>query len=387
MTKILDGNTAAAEAIRQIDPDVFGFYPITPTSYIGEKFSKFVADGRVNTEFVSTESEHAAMSVCVGAASAGGRAMTATASQGLLLMSEVLWNAAGMRLPIVLVNGNRALSAPLSIHGDHSDAMAVRDSGWIQIFAENAQEVYDFCLCAPRIAENPAVRTPVMVCMDCFQTTHTQINAETLPDATARAFVGEIEAKNSLLDVENPVSYGAFDRPGFYLEHKRAQLEGLRKSEEVAREVLGELAKITGRGSGNLLDEYRTDDAKIVVVATGSTACTLRRTVDFLREKGQKVGLVRPKIFRPFPSDDFRKSLSRFSRVLVLDRMFAGGARCGAWFAEISATLAGVKNAPEVKNAIFGLGGRETNFRDFARVVENFGKLSGEEAEWVGVRE
>lgn len=383
---ILDGNHSAAEALRQINPDVFGFYPITPTSYIGEKFSHFVADGEVDTEYVCVESEHAALSVCVGASAAGARACTATASQGLLLMSEVIWNASGMRLPIVLINGNRSLGAPLSIHCDHNDAMSVRDAGWIQLFAENAQEAYDFLLCAYRIAEDKKVRTPLMVCMDCFQTTHTKINVLVESDKAVQKFVGEPIVLNPLLDVENPVSYGTFDKPNFYMEHRRSQLEGLKNAEEKTREVLGDFAKTFGRGDASLLDEYRTDDAEVAIVVLASTAGTIRRTVDLLREQGIKAGMIRPKIFRPFPAQDLRDSLGRFKKVLVLDRMSPAGAAHGALCAEISALFCGEKTSPQIKNVIYGLGSRETTFEDFAEAVKGFDELP-REPKWLNLRE
>ena len=384
--KVLDGNHAAAEALRQINPDVFGFYPITPTSYIGQKFSEYVADGEVQTEYVSVESEHAAMSVCVGAAAAGARACTATASQGLLLMTEVLFNAAGMRLPIVLINGNRSLSAPLSIHCDHSDAMAVRDAGFIQLFAEHAQEAYDFLLCAYRIAEDESVRTPIMVCMDCFQTTHTSMNVFIESDKEVQKFVGEPLLVKPLLDIENPVSYGNFDKPDFYMEHRRAQLEGIRKAEQKTREVFDDFAKQFGRGAADLVDEYQTDDAEMGIVVLASTAGTLRRTVDLLRKKGIKAGLVRPKIFRPFPVTDLKQSLSRFKKILVLDRMSPEGAMFGALGTEIASLFAHEENSPVIKNAIYGLGSRETTYQDFAQEVEGFDDLPME-PKWINLRD
>ena len=384
--KVLDGNHAAAEALRQINPDVFGFYPITPTSYIGQAFSEYVANGEVDTEYVSVESEHAAMSVCVGAAAAGGRACTATASQGLLLMTEVLFNAAGMRLPIVLINGNRSLSAPLSIHCDHSDAMAVRDAGFIQLFAENAQEAYDFLLCAYRIAEAQEVRTPIMMCMDCFQTTHTSMNVVLESDKDVQQFVGDPVLYKPLLDIENPVSYGNFDKPDFYMEHRRAQLEGIRNAEQKTREVFGDFVEKFGRGTNDLVDEYQTDDAEIGIVVLASTAGTLRRTVDFLRKKGVKVGLVRPKIFRPFPVQDLKQSLSRFKKILVLDRMSPEGAMFGALGLEIASLFAHEEKSPVIKNAIYGLGSRETTYQNFVQVVEDFDDLPME-PKWINVRE
>lgn len=385
--RTLDGNAACAEALRQINPDVFGFYPITPTSYIGEKFSKFVADGEVETEYVCAESEHAAMSVCVGAAAAGSRAATATASQGLLLMTEVLYNASGLRLPIVMVNGNRSLGAPLSIHCDHGDAMSVRDSGWIQIFAENAQEAYDFMLMAPLIAEDLEVRTPIMVCMDCFQTTHTMMNVALQTDEEVQSFVGEATLLDPLLDVDNPASYGNFDKPNFYMEHRRAQLQGLLNAKEKIPQVFGDFAEQFSRGSSDMVDCYQTDDADFVFIVMASTSGTIRRTVDHLREKGVKAGMARIKVFRPFPAEEIKAAISGSKNVLVLDRMSPAGANFGAVGAEISSLFAGDSDAPEIKNAVYGLGSRETTYLDFAETLENFADLPSDHATWINLRE
>ncbi len=382
---VLDGNHAAAEACRQINPEVFGFYPITPTSYIGEKFSQFVADGIVETEFVTAESEHAAMSICVGASAAGGRTISTTASQGLVLMTEVLWNASGMRLPIILINGNRALSAPISIHGDHNDIMSVRDAGWIQLFAESPQEVYDFLLCAPRIAEDEKVRLPIIVAMDCFQTTHTSTNIEIEADKKAQKFIGDTKIKDSLLNVTQPVMHGSFTKPPFYMEFRNQQAAAMRNAETSISKVFTEFKKIFGRGNGDLIDGYKTEDAEIIVVVLGSTAGTLRRTVDTLRKKGQKVGLVRLKCFRPFPMKELRQELRNAKNILVFDRMSPGGAQFGALFLEISAVFTGIKSSPQLKNVIYGLGGRETNFEDFTKVIEKFEKLP-EIPEWINLK-
>jgi pyruvate ferredoxin oxidoreductase alpha subunit len=385
--KTLDGNAACAEALRQINPDVFGFYPITPTSYIGEKFSKFVADGEVETEYVCAESEHAAMSVCVGASAAGSRACTATASQGLTLMSEVLYNASGLRLPIVMINGNRSLGAPLSIHCDHGDAMAVRDAGWIQIFAENAQEAYDFLLMAPLIAEDAKVRTPIMVCMDCFQTTHTMMNVDLQTDAEVQNFVGEPVLLDPLLDVENPASYGNFDKPNFYMEHRRAQLEGLLNAKEKIPEIFKNFAKKFGRGNATMVDCYQAGDADFIIVVMASTAGTIRRTVDHLREKGIKVGMARVKVFRPFPTEEIKVAIGSTKNVLVLDRMSPAGANFGALGSEVASLFSGDVAAPTIKNAIYGLGSRETTYLDFAQTLENFSDLPSDQATWINLRE
>lgn len=383
--KTLDGNHAVAEALRQINPDVFGFYPITPTSYIGQKFSEYVANKEVQTQYVSAESEHAAMSICVGAAAAGGRAVTATASQGLLLMTEVLYNAAGMRLPIVLINGNRSLSAPLSIHCDHGDSMAVKNAGFIQLFAENAQEAYDFCCCAYKIAEDKKVRTPIMICMDCFHTTHTSMNVIIESDKDIQKFVGKPTLQNPMLDIKNPASYGNFDKPDFYMEHKRAQLEGMLNAEKKITEIFEEFAKKFKRGSEALVDTYQTEDAEIIVVSLASSAGTLRRSINNLRKKGIKAGLARPKVFRPFPSTELKKALKNSKSVLVLDRTSPEGAMFAPLGTEISTIFTNEKNSPQIKNAIYGLGSRETNHKDFEKIIENFEKLP-ETPHWINLR-
>jgi pyruvate ferredoxin oxidoreductase alpha subunit len=325
------------------------------------------------------------MSVCVGAASAGGRAISATASQGLVLMSEVLWNASGMRLPIVLINGNRALGAPISIHGDHNDIMSVRDAGWIQLFAESPQEVYDFLLCAPRIAENDEVRLPIIIAMDCFQTTHTATNIEIEADREVQKFIGETKTKNSLLDIKNPTVQGSFAKPPFYMEFRAQQAEAMKQAEKTIINVFSEFQKKFRRGNSFLVDNYKTENAEIIVVVLGSTAGTLRRTVDFLREKGVKVGLLRLKCFRPFPMNELQKEMRNAKKVLVLDRMSPGGGSFGALFLEVSAALSKTNNIPQLKNAIYGLGGRETNFEDFAQIIENFDKLP-EIPEWINLK-
>lgn len=379
ITKTLDGNAAVVEALRQINPDVFGFYPITPTSYIGEGFSKLVADGKVNTEYVCAESEHAACSICVGAAAAGGRAVTATASQGLILMAEVLWNASGMRLPMVLINGNRALSAPLSIHCGHDDLYAVRDAGWGQLVAKNAQEAYDFTLCAFRIAEAETVRTPVMVAMDCFHTTHTTQKIFLQPDEAAQKFVGETVQKNPLLDIENPVSYGNFDKPDFYMEHKRAQLEGQKKLLEETKTIFKSFAKTFGRGSESVVEKIGAENPDLAFVALGSVCGTLERAV----KKLGNAAVIRPRIFRPFPAEELRDKLSGVKKIIVLDRCSPAGAD----WAPLGTEVRSLGLEAEIRNGIYGLGSRETHADDFVALANNFEKLSTETPHWINLRD
>jgi pyruvate ferredoxin oxidoreductase alpha subunit len=375
--KSLDGNHAVAEAIRQINPDVFGFYPITPTSYIGEAFSKAVANGDVETEYVCAESEHAAMSICVGAAAAGGRAVSATASQGLILMAEVLWNASGMRLPIVAINGNRALSAPLSIHCSHDDAYAIRDAGWIQLFAENPQEAYDLTLCAFSIAEAKNVRTPLMVGMDCFLTTHTTVKVQLESDKNVQKFIGDIVPGNSLFDLENPKSFGTFAKPDTYQEFKYAQLQGQHNALERAETVFSDFEKKFGRLGGGLVT--KEGGGKIAVVCLGAIAGTVREIV----KRRDDIALVRPRMFRPFPVEVLKEHLKNFDQILVLDR----NSQCGAQFAPLAMEIKALGLKGKIKNVVFGLGSRETNADDIEKFINNFEKLPDDIPSWCNLRE
>lgn len=371
----INGNNASAEAMRQINPDVFGFYPITPTSYIGSVFSKYVADGIVDTEYVCAESEHAAMSICVGASAAGGRAIAATASQGLILMSEVLWNASGMRLPILLVNGNREVGAPLSIHCGHSDIMGVRDAGWIQLFAKNPQEAYDFTLCGFPIAEAKNVRTPIMMAMDCFHTTHTQMPVEILSDENSAKFVGETLQVNPLLDIENPVAYGNFDRPTYFMNHKKEQLEGLENAIEQTKKVFENFAGFSGR-KYNVVEEIKTEDAEIIFVGLGSIIGTLEITIKKLREKGIKAGIVNPRLFRPLPANELKNSFKSAKKIIVLDRVYPAGAKYSPLADAVFSVFENTENRPKIKNIIYGLGSHETPSNKLVELAENFAELS-----------
>jgi pyruvate ferredoxin oxidoreductase alpha subunit len=358
----LDGANAVANAMRQINPDVVAAYPITPQTAVVQNFSQFVADGIVDTEFVTVESEHAAMSACIGASAAGGRVMTATASAGLALMWEVVYVAASMRLPIVMSVVNRALSAPLNIHCDHSDSMGARDAGWIQIYAETAQEVYDNTLQAVRIAEHPDLLVPVMSMQDGFITGHGVERAEMLEDDEVKRFIGTYKPKHSLLDVDNPATYGAWDFYDFYFEHKRQQTDALSKAMPIIVQVGEEYGKLTGRQYG-IFDPYEMDDAEVAIVVLSSTAGTARTVVKALRKKGVKIGLIKPRVFRPFPAQELAEALKGVKAVAVLDRSISFGAMDGAGplFLELSAALYAYSNGrgPLAVNYIFGLGGRD----------------------------
>jgi len=368
----LDGAHAAARAMRQINPDVLAAYPITPQTAIVQTFSQYVADGEVDTEFVAVESEHAAMSACVGAAAAGGRVMTATAANGLALMWEIVYIAASMRLPIVMAVVNRALSAPLNIHCDHSDSMGAREAGWIQLYSETAQEAYDNLIQAVRIAEHPDVLLPVMVMQDGFITGHGLERMEVLEDSAVRDFIGTYKAKYSLLDIDHPITFGAWDMYYYYFEHKRQQTDAMSKAMKVIVDVGEEFAKTSGRSYG-IFDAYAMDDAELAIIVLSSAAGTARTTVKELRAKGVKIGLLKPRVFRPFPAQEFVDALKGVKAVAVLDRSISFGAMDGAGplFLEVCAALFAAGLKTKAVNYIYGLGGRDIFPQHFEQVASD----------------
>ncbi len=373
MTKLaLDGAQAAAHAMRQVNPDVVAAYPITPQTAIVQTFSQYVADGEVNTEFLAVESEHAAMSACVGAAAAGGRVMTATAANGLALMWEVVYIASSMRLPIVMSVVNRALSAPLNIHCDHSDSMGARDAGWIQLYSETAQEAYDNLIQAVRISEHSDLLVPVMVMQDGFITGHGVERVEILDDGAVREFIGTYTPKYSLLDIDNPKTFGAWDMYDYYFEHKRQQTDALSKAMKVISDVAKEYEGVSGRSYG-ILDQYAMDDAELAIMVLSSAAGTARTTVKKLRAEGIKVGLVKPRVFRPFPATELAEALAKVKAVAVLDRSISFGAMEGAGplFLEVCAALFAADVHAKVVNYIYGLGGRDIFPQHFEQVASD----------------
>ncbi len=383
--RALSGSEAAAEAMRQINPEVVSVYPITPQTPIIETFARFVANGKVDTSLINAESEHSAMSAIIGASAAGARAMTATSSQGLAYMAEVCYIASGLRLPIVMAVANRALSAPLNIHGDQSDAMLLRDSGWIQIFSENAQEVYDNMLIALRLAENKKVLTPVMVMQDGFTTSHAVQNVLTLSDKEAKKFIGEYKPLYPLLNISHPVSYGALDLFDYYFEHKRQQAEGMENAFKVLKMIDGEFSAV-GRREYSFVEEYRLKDADIVIVVMGATAGTTKAVVDELRVIGIKAGLLKIRLFRPFPAQEIKKAMSNAKKVAILDKAMAPGAR-GALSNEIRAIFSGKKNAPKFQDYIYGLGGRDISPKDIKKVYSELKAPAGRsEIRYIGLR-
>ena len=359
MAKIVaaTGNEAGAEALRQINPDVCAAYPITPQTDIMQRFSSFVSHGEVDTEVILVESEHSAMSACIGASAAGGRVITATSSQGLALMWEMLFIAAGDRLPIVMPVVNRALSAPLNIHGDHSDSMGARDSGWIQLYSENAQETYDNTIQAFRIGEHMDVRLPVMVCLDGFIISHSIERVEYLDDKDVKNFVGEYKQMNPLLDIEHPKSYGPLILPDLYMEYKRAQHEVMTKVKDVVLKAASDFEKISKRKYG-LFEEYRLDDAEIAIVILNSAAGTAKDVVDRFREKGVKAGLLKPRLFRPFPYEEIPDAIKDVKAVCVMDRADSFGAY-GPLFSDVWGAMLHLEKKPLMVNKIYGLGGRD----------------------------
>ncbi len=374
--ELLTGGEAVAHAMRQIDPDVVPVYPITPQTPIIQTFAKFVADGRAHTEVVNVESEHSAMSAAIGAALSGARTMTATSSQGLALMAEVVYIAASMRAPIVMAVGNRALSGPINIHCDHSDSMLVRDSGVVQLFAENAQEAYDLTVLAPRIAEHPDVLLPVLVCQDGFTITHSAEPVELLPDATVRTFVGEYRIPHSVLDVCEPTTQGPFAMPDYYFELRRQQTAALRAASRVLAEAAGEFALLTGRLYSDL-EDYRLEGASRALVALGSTAGTVKDVIDELRDAGMPVGLLKLVSFRPFPTSAVASALADVDSVIVLDRADSPGGT-PPLHAELASALYG--GGVDLTGAVYGLGGRDLHPADIRAV------LTGPFEAYVGVR-
>ncbi len=366
--EVWDGNYAASQALRQAQVDVVAAYPITPSTPIVENYGAYVANGYVDGEFVMVESEHAAMSGCVGAAAAGGRVATATSSQGFALMVEVLYQASGMRLPIVMTVVNRALASPLNVRGDHSDMYLGRDSGWIQIDAFNAQEAYDLTLCAFKIGEDMRVRLPVMVHQDGFLTSHTAQNVHPLQDDEAYKFVGDYKPYEEMLDFTKPVTYGAQTEEDWHFEHKAKQHKALMESREVIEEVFEEFKKLTGR-EYKRVETYMMDDAEVAIVALGTTVETARVAAQQLREEGIKAGVVAPRVFRPFPFDDIRDALENTKAIAVLDRSAPMGAM-GALFNEVSAALYTTPKRPLVTNFIYGLGGRDFSVEEAKRIFK-----------------
>jgi pyruvate ferredoxin oxidoreductase alpha subunit len=377
-TVAMTGNSGCAFAMKQINPDVVAAYPITPQTTIVEEFANYVANGAVDTEYINVESEHSAMSASVGAAAAGARVMTATSSQGLAYMWEELSIASAMRLPIVMHNVNRALSGPLNIHCDHSDSMGARDMGWVHLFGENAQQAYDNTIMAVRIAEHPDVQLPVMVLYDGFIISHAIDRFDIIDDASVKAFVGEFTPNRALLNLDDPMTFGPFVMPAYYMEQRKQMREALMRSKDVVLEISKEYGALTGRTYG-LFEEYKLDDADYAIVVIGSTAGTAKYVVDKLRAKGVKAGVLVPRLFRPFPAEEMAAALSGLKAVAVMDRADSIGAPGGPVYMEVKSALYSSENHPPVVNYLYGLGGREIGPNLIESVVNDLQKIGAGE--------
>jgi len=402
-TLALNGNEAVAYAVKQSHVDVVAAYPITPQTIIVERFSEYVHNGEVDTEFVCVESEHSALTACLTAATVGARTFTASASAGLALMHEILYVTSGCRAPVVMAITSRALSAPICIHCDHSDSMVERDAGWIQIYVENSQEAYDSIIQGFRIAEHPDVLLPAMVMLDGFFLSHTLESVNALPDEAVRQFVGtrqiplvkghEDKLVPFRLDPENPVTMGPLDLYDYYFEHKRQQEVAMQKAPQIIKQVHDEYGEISGRRYGNgFIEPYCLEDAEIATVCVGSTAGTTKTVVDQLRDKGIKAGLLRVRTYRPFPTQDILNALESVKALAVMDRSHSFGAQGGPIFHEIRHTFYDAPVRPHIVDYIYGLGGRDMPqnlihqiYKDLQRILET--KRVERLVQFIGVRE
>lgn len=387
----LSGNEAVAIALRQINPDVFPAFPITPSTEIPQYFASYVANGQVDTEFITVESEHSSMSATIGASAAGARALTATSSCGLAYMWEELYIAASNRLPLGLALVNRALSGPININCDHSDSMGARDAGWIQIYAENNQEAYDNMVQAFRISEHKDVRLPIMICQDGFITSHAVENIELLDDGEVKAFVGEYEPENYLLNPEQPMAVGPYAITDYYMEAKRNQAEAMKQVPRVVQEIATEFEKLSGRSYG-LFETYQMEDAQRAVVIIGSAAGTTKDAVDALREKGEKVGLIKIRLFRPFPADELAEALKNVKAVAIMDRAEGYTNHGGPLGADVMSALFRARSNALAVNYIYGLGGRDVRVEDMEGIYEELKQIvldgdAGETYRYLGIRE
>ena len=371
----LSGNEATAIAMKQINPDVVAAFPITPSTEIPQYFSTFVANGEVDTEFVAVESEHSAMSATIGAEAAGARAMTATSANGLSLMWEMIYIASSLRLPIVMALVNRAVSGPLNIHNDHSDAMGVRDAGWVMLFSENNQEAYDNMLMAHRIAEHKDVLLPVMICQDGFITSHSIENIQLENDEEVKKFVGEYKPEHYLLNDKEPIAIGPLDLQAYLFEHKAQQGEAMKNAKKVIKEVAEDFEKWTGR-KYEFFEKYKLDDAEIAIVCMNSTAGTTKAVVDQLREQGVKAGLLKVRMYRPFPAEEIAEALAHLKAVAILDKADSLNAAGGALFEDVtSAMYVNEKHVPMV-NYVYGIGGRDTTEKQLESVFEDLKEVA-----------
>ncbi|TET36897.1 MAG: pyruvate ferredoxin oxidoreductase [Planctomycetota bacterium] len=388
---ILTGNDAAALAFMHVNPDVAAVFPITPQTELMHQFTQYVADGEVDTELIPVESEHSAMSAALASALSGARTITASSSAGLALMWEMLYVTASSRAPVVMVDVNRALSAPINIHCDHSDSMGARDAGWIQIFSENTQESYDNAIQAFRIAEHSDVQLPVMVTLDGFILSHTMEVLEILDRETVQKFVGEYNITTKLLDFDNPVTMGPLALTPHYFECKRQQIEAMENARKVILDIGKEYGRISGRSYG-YFEEYKLDDAEVGVMVLGSTAGTAKVAVDLARDKGIKAGLLKLRVFRPFPGNEIVEAIKHLKALAVMDRSASFGLTGGPVFNEVRSASYGAGIDTLISSVIYGLGGRDTypeqiaDLLDKVRADADAGKVRDVQR-FVGLRE
>ncbi len=370
----LSGNEATAYAMKQINPDVVAAFPITPSTEIPQYFSTYVDNGEVDTEFIAVEGEHSAMSACIGAEAAGARAMTATSANGLAYMWEMIQIASGSRLPIVMPLVNRAISGPLNIHCDHTDAMAARDAGWIMLFSETNQEAYDNMIMAHRIAENKDVLLPLMVCQDGFITSHAIENIELIENEKVKQFVGEYKPEHYLLNKKEPIAVGPMDLQSYLTEHKYAQTVAMENAKSVIEQISKEFEKLTGR-KYDLFESYKLEDAEYVIVCMNSTAGTVKDVIEKLREQGIKAGLLKIRVYRPFPGEEIAKALSKASTIAVLDKVPLLSATGGPLYTDVtSAMFTQNVNVPTI-NYSYGVGGRDVTEENIEKVFKDLQEL------------
>ncbi len=385
----MSGNEAVAMAMKQVNPDVMGAFPITPSTEIPQYFSEYIANGLVDTEFIAVESEHSAMSTCMGASAAGARAITATSSAGLALMWELLYVAASARLPISMAVVNRALSGPININNDHSDSMGARDSGWLQMYAETNQEAYDNFIQGILISE--ACRLPIMICQDGFITSHGVSNIELIEDEKVRDFVGVYSPENYLLKHENPLAVGPYGISPYYMEVKRQQAQAMKDAMPVIMDVAEKFEDLTGRSYG-FFEEYRMDDAEVALVIIGSSAGTGKEAVDRLRAEGKKVGLIKVRVFRPFPRIPLAEAMCKVKAVAIMDKAESFSNSGGPLFNEARNSLYDLENKPYAVNYIYGLGGRDITVEDFYDIYQDLFVIydnddPGDVYRYIGVRD
>ena len=379
MKERLSGNEAIATAMKQINPDVVAAFPITPSTEIPQYFSTFVNNGSVTTEFVPVESEHSSMSACIGAQAAGARAMTATSANGLSLMWEMVYIASSLRLPIVMTVANRAVSGPLNIHNDHSDSMGCRDSGWIQLYSETSQEAYDNMLMAHRIAEHSDVKLPVMICLDGFITSHAIENIELESDEFVKEFVGTYNPEQYLLNSDNPIAVGPLDLQSYLFEHKRQQAKAMENAKQVILDVAKDFENRTGR-KYSFFEEFMMEDAEVAIIVLNSTAGTTKAVVKELREKGIKAGMIKLRVFRPFPAEEIAKAVSHVKALAILDKADGLNAAGGPVFTDVTSAMYsnGISNVKTI-GYIYGIGGRDVKTNDIESVYNHLLEIKDKE--------